>query len=141
MKSTKIIVLAALIGFSSCKKDEKTEVTTEDNAKTKVEAPRKTPLEIIPIEHATMSIEFGADVIYIDPVGDFKAKNLNMSPDYILITDIHEDHLSLETLESFTLNKTKIIAPLAVKEKLSKELAAKTIILNNGEIQETKTLR
>lgn len=139
MKSTKIIVLAALIGFSSCKKDEKTEVNTEDNIKTKVEAPRKTPLEIVPIEHATMSIEYGADIIYIDPVGDFKAKNLNMSPNYILITDIHEDHLSLETLKSFNLKGTKIIAPIAVKEKLSKDLAAQTIALSNGAIQETKS--
>ncbi|MBQ0769098.1 MAG: MBL fold metallo-hydrolase [Bizionia sp.] len=138
MKTTKIIVLAALIGFSSCKKDEKSEVKPEETTPTVVEAPKKTPLEIVPIEHASISIEYGADVIYIDPVGDFKAKHLNMSPNYILITDIHKDHLSLETLESFNLKGSKIIAPAAVKEMLSKELAAQTIVINNGEIRETR---
>ncbi|TYB73091.1 MBL fold metallo-hydrolase [Bizionia gelidisalsuginis] len=138
MRTTNIIVLAALLSFSSCKTDEKTDVKTEDTTKTVVEAPRKTPLEIIPINHATMSIEYGVDIIYVDPVGDFKAKNLNMSPSYILITDIHEDHFSLQTLESFNLQGTKIIAPAAVKEKMSKNLAAQTIVLNNGEIQEAR---
>ncbi|SDZ95308.1 MBL fold metallo-hydrolase [Bizionia paragorgiae] len=138
MKPYKVIALAALIGLTSCKKDVKPEITTEDTKTTEIEAPRKTPLEIVPIEHATLSIEFGEDIIYIDPVGDFKAKNLNMSPSYILITDIHPDHLSLKTLESFNLKGTKIIAPEAVKEQLSKQLASQTIVLKNGEIQETK---
>lgn len=61
--------------------------------------------------------------------------NIYPEPSIILITDIHGDHLNIKTLESLMNDKTIIVAPLAVKEKLTDVLKAKTIAMNNGEIK------
>jgi L-ascorbate metabolism protein UlaG (beta-lactamase superfamily) len=88
---------------------------------------------ITPISHATMILDWNSKIIYTDPVGseqDFAGKP---SPDLILITDIHSDHLSTTTLANITKPETIIIAPEAVAEVLSKELSPNFIILKNTE--------
>jgi L-ascorbate metabolism protein UlaG (beta-lactamase superfamily) len=70
---------------------------------------------------------------YIDPVGNAELYKQHPEPTIILITDIHGDHLSLNTLETLNLDNAGIIAPQAVYEKLPLELQKKTQVLNNGE--------
>jgi L-ascorbate metabolism protein UlaG (beta-lactamase superfamily) len=93
---------------------------------------KKGPLLIQPILHGTVAFTWGGKTIYVDPYGGAKAFEGISAPDLILITDIHGDHMSLETLEGIETSKAIIIAPSAVTEKLPDNLKAQTTSLDNG---------
>lgn len=91
---------------------------------------------IEPISHASVILNWKGATIYADPVDEGK-KNIfagKPEPDIILITDIHGDHLDIETLKTIVKEKTIIIAPKAVADMIPEELKAKVSVLNNGEI-------
>ena len=91
-------------------------------------------LEIIPIEHATMILAYKETVIYVDPVGGIGSFKDQEKPSYVLVTDIHGDHMDPATLNEMDLTNTTLIVPKAVKDKLPAELKTKeTVVLNNGE--------
>lgn len=96
---------------------------------------REGAVVIFPIRHATLVMVWKDKAIYVDPVGETKLFKGLPRPELILITDIHEDHLSAETIASVLLPKTKIIAPAAVAEKLPEKLKLQTLIMTNGESQ------
>jgi len=74
---------------------QKEEITTSDGI-----------LSLTPILHSTMALEFNGKTIFIDPYGG-AAKFAGLShPDLILITDIHGDHLNLETLTAGNPDRT-----------------------------------
>ena len=54
-------------------------------------------------------------------------------PDLILITDIHGDHLNMETLESIDISNATLITPRAVADKLPEKYESKLKVLGNGE--------
>ena len=88
-----------------------------------------------PIKHGTFVINASDITIYIDPVGDTENfKNIS-PPDIILITDIHGDHLSPESVKSVQQKETVIIGPKAVIDKLGYGE-----ILNNGDIKTLKNV-
>lgn len=89
-------------------------------------------IKIDPISHATAVISFNENVIYIDPVGGADLFVNKPEADIILVTDIHGDHLNIETLQAVISTKTQIIAPQAVADKLTPELFEQTKILSNG---------
>lgn len=93
-------------------------------------------IKIIPIEHATAVLEWNDITIYIDPVGGAEAFTGQKQPDLILITDIHGDHFSLETLEALNTTKAKVIVPQAVADKISDNFLPQLDVLNNGESKE-----
>lgn len=89
-------------------------------------------LVIHPVNHATLVMTWSGRAIYVDPVGE-AARYANLpKPDLVLITDIHGDHLSAETLAAIVTDKTKFVAPEAVAAKLPENLRAKTTVLANG---------
>jgi L-ascorbate metabolism protein UlaG (beta-lactamase superfamily) len=90
--------------------------------------------EINPISHATMVLLWDGKVMYVDPVGGAEAFEDFETPDLILVTDIHGDHMNVETLLAVTADATKIIAPAAVEKNFPEELKAKTMILANGKV-------
>jgi L-ascorbate metabolism protein UlaG (beta-lactamase superfamily) len=94
-------------------------------------------LVIRPIDHATFVMNWNGKTIYVDPVGGGKRFESLARPDLILITDIHGDHLNNETLSTVAGDKTTVIAPSAVAEKLPENLRKQTTVLANGE---TKSL-
>ena len=88
-----------------------------------------------PVEHASFLLEFGGVTIANDPVGDTSAYQLNGTvPVLILLTDIHPDHLSVETLSSMTGASTTLIAPQAVFDELTTELQEQTVVMGNGDV-------
>jgi|GEM_PF-223568 len=91
------------------------------------------PVTITPISHATMVLEWNETTIYVDPVGGSEQFTNSASPDIILVTDVHGDHLDTATLETITTADTTIIAPMAVYNELSKVLQSQTTILANEE--------
>src|SRR6187455_989709 len=81
-------------------------------------------IEIEPINHATFVLRWNGKTIFVDPVGG--AQKFTGKPDLILVTDIHGDHLNADTLKGVAGDKTKIVAPAAVGDKLPAELKSKT---------------
>ena len=92
----------------------------------------KEGITISPIEHGTMVLEYNGTNIYVDPVGGKDAFNKHKAPDFIIITDIHGDHLDVKTLEAITTPNTVIIGPKAVKEKLPEVLQKNYNVIFNG---------
>lgn len=90
-------------------------------------------LLVRPINHATFALEWQGKTIYVDPVGGAKRFEGLPRPDLILVTDIHGDHLEPATLTAVAADKTALIAPKAVVEKLAAGLRAKASVLANGE--------
>ncbi|MBP1841070.1 MBL fold metallo-hydrolase [Formosa algae] len=88
--------------------------------------------KITPISHATFVMEIKDVVIYLDPTGGAEAFKGQKEPNLILITDIHGDHLNIETLEAVTKSATTIIAPQAVADKLTDALKKQTQVISNG---------
>ena len=88
------------------------------------------PLQITPIQHASLMIQAGGKVLYIDPAQG-KYDGLPQA-DYILITDIHGDHMAPAVVDKLKKAGTVILAPKAVAAKV-----AGCTVISNGE---TKTV-
>ncbi len=95
---------------------------------------KKGTIKIQPILHSTLVLEWNNKTIYIDPYGGANAFKEIPIPDMIIITDIHGDHLNIETLEALQTDKTIFIVPKAVVEKLPQIYHKNLIVLNNNEI-------
>jgi len=83
--------------------------------------------------HDTLMIQFNNKTIYVDPYGGEEAFEGLDKPDLILITDIHGDHLDEKTLDALKAEGTTIIAPQAVKDKMSEKYKKSTSVVNNGD--------
>ena len=88
---------------------------------------------ITPIAHATFVMEWADIVIYNDPVGDSELFLNFTKPDLIFVSDIHGDHLSVDTLEAVIDQDSIILAPQAAVDNFSEKLRTQTIVINNGE--------
>ncbi len=144
MKNVLITILGLFLCISACKEEKKPgpEIDSEP-AYSQEDTPTPTLLEkktdsirIIPIEHATAVIQWKDIIIYIDPVGGAKSFKDQEPADLILITDIHGDHFSLETLEELNTSDAKIMMPAAVAEQMPDQFTPQIDVLNNGD---TKT--
>lgn len=134
MKLIKFIVLAILISTFSCKDNTKKVVElASETAEEMHETTMPDSLSIIPIEHATMILAYKDAVIYVDPVGSAELFKDKEKPNYVLITDIHGDHMDAETLKGLDLSMATLIVPKAVADQLPEMQTKETIILNNGE--------
>jgi L-ascorbate metabolism protein UlaG (beta-lactamase superfamily) len=91
------------------------------------------PVTVVPIEHATGYLQWGDDALYFDPIGDAARFAALPKADMVLVTDIHGDHFSTSTLEAVIGSSTVLIVPQAVQEQLPETLAARAIVLHNGE--------
>lgn len=90
-------------------------------------------LTIHPINHATFEMTWNSKTILVDPVGGADRFHGMPKPDLVFITDIHGDHLNADTLQALVTDKTSIVAPQAVADKLPNTLKSKTTVMNNGE--------
>ena len=136
MKIYPFIALVSIIMFSSCKEEPKTnpELIAE-NLRFYAEENAFETIKVNPISHATMVLEYALDVIYVDAVGGAEAFKNQKQTTIVLITDIHGDHLNVETLQTLDLTAATLVVPQAVADKLPENLAKHLIILNNSESQ------
>jgi L-ascorbate metabolism protein UlaG (beta-lactamase superfamily) len=87
-------------------------------------------LQLTPIQHASLMIKAGGKVMYVDPAqGSYDGLP---QADYILITDIHGDHMVPALVDKLKKPGTVILAPKAVAEKVT----GATVIANG----ESKTI-
>ena len=90
------------------------------------------PLNIQPIQHASLIFTVKGLTIYIDPSGADHYKGMK-APDLILITDIHGDHFDIKTLDAVKQNATWLVVPQVVADKLPEADKAHLIVLKNGD--------
>jgi L-ascorbate metabolism protein UlaG (beta-lactamase superfamily) len=86
-------------------------------------------LKIAPIHHATVLLEWNGKAIYADPTSEDKYDKLPKA-DLILITDIHQDHLSPPTVASLKKDSASVVVPPAVAPSLP---AQGVVVMKNGE--------
>lgn len=132
MKYLAFVCLALVL---SCKQNPKAD--NGDNAQTtSLSKPVTEKIKIYPIAHATAVLKWGELTLYIDPVGGADLFRGYPDPDLILITDIHGDHLNVETLEGLNTSNAKIIVPQAVADELPEAFTPQVDVLNNGDSKE-----
>lgn len=99
------------------------------------------PLTIQPVDHASLVLGHGSEVIYVDPVGGAKRYEGLARPTAILITHEHGDHFDLATLEGLVGPRAvPMIVSRGVMEKLTGSLKANSTALGYGETGSIKGL-
>ena len=132
-----LLILSAFLIFSCNSNKKKDEQKTEEKktesteSKTQEEDITETP-EIVPVQHASFFMRWDQKDIYVDPVGGAAAFKRFPEPDLIFITDVHPDHLNVETLAELGKNY-KIIAPKAVYKRLPESHQELTKVMKNGD--------
>jgi L-ascorbate metabolism protein UlaG (beta-lactamase superfamily) len=89
-------------------------------------------LIIQPVFHGSLVLTWDKKTIYVDPYGGAKAYTGLATPELILITDIHPDHLDSATLSTIETTKATFIVPQAVADKLPAKYKSKVVVLSNG---------
>ncbi len=142
-KSGKLIAIAIIGSFLlfACKETKKQENPDMDADPTYgvngISPPEvMEEVKITPISHATAVLQWNDITIYVDPVGGAEAFEGQPTPDLILVTDIHGDHFSVETLEALDTEKAKIMMPQAVADEMPDEFTPQIDVLNNGDSKE-----
>ncbi len=105
-----------------------------------VEGKNDNSFKVIPVQHATMVIEWNGKVIYVDPVGGAVSFQKYKRPDIILVTDIHGDHFNLETVEGLYTEKVTVVVPQAVADKMPESLASQIEVLKNNQVKDFQGL-
>lgn len=90
------------------------------------------PIIIQPIQHASLILEWNDQVIYVDPSGNPELFKGFKAPTIILLTDIHGDHTSIQTLKSLNTENATLVAPPAVAEMVKKDYEKQLVIVSNG---------
>ena len=85
-------------------------------------------IELTPMTHAHVQVEFGGKVIQVDPTNQSALANAKPA-DIVLVTDVHGDHMDAEALDMVKKASTIFVAPAALAGKFP----GTTEILNNGE--------
>lgn len=75
-------------------------------------------IKFTPVEHASFIIQYDETTIFVDPVGDENSYSAFGKPDLILITHTHGDHFNADLLGKLKGDKTILVGPKAVTEKL-----------------------
>ena len=89
-------------------------------------------IELTPMAHAHVQVEFAGKVIHIDPSS--QANFANAKPaDLVLITDIHGDHMDPPAIDRVKTATTQYVAPAALADRFP----GMTTLIANGE---TKTV-
>ncbi|MEP0674140.1 MAG: MBL fold metallo-hydrolase, partial [Nonlabens ulvanivorans] len=127
-----IILSISLIALlTGCKNETTKEVkSTVQNEVASIDS-YQPKIEIMPISHATFAMKWDDKVFYIDPVGGIEAFQNMPEEDVILITDIHGDHLNLETLNGIRSERSLLIVPEAVNEKIKEDQSDAEVIHND----------
>jgi len=89
-------------------------------------------LKMTPIQHGSLTLEAGGQVIEVDPAvsGFGAAPDFSKVPkaDLVLITDIHDDHLDVASLAKVRKQGTTVVIPGAASGKVPDG-----VIMKNGE--------
>jgi L-ascorbate metabolism protein UlaG (beta-lactamase superfamily) len=92
------------------------------------------PLTVQPVDHASLVLSWGSEVIYVDPVGGAMRYASLAKPTAILITHEHGDHFDTATLEELVgTSPVPLLVSQGVYEKLGPGLKAQSKAIGYGE--------
>ena len=83
--------------------------------------------EIIAISHASAVVEWDEATVFVDPVGEQSQYAPYGTPEIVVITHIHPDHLSVDTMIGMLSRETVVLAPQSVIDELPLMIANNTI--------------
>lgn len=126
----KLILLFAFTGLSSAS------IFAQFSSTRDVFDTDKGELTINPINHGTVAFTFDGKTIFVDPYGGAEKFSRFDAPDLILITDIHGDHLNLNTLAGLDTGNTTFVVPQAVADRMDESYKDRLVILANEESKE-----
>ena len=135
-----ILLFGCLISCKNIKEDKGQADRLDENNKMNTNTEKnieQDSVPVMPVNHASFVMVLNQKVLYFDPVGNDSLYKDFPKPDMIFLTDVHPDHMDVETLMALMNKDVLIIAPQAVKDKLTPDLQAKTTVLANGD---TKSL-
>jgi L-ascorbate metabolism protein UlaG (beta-lactamase superfamily) len=128
-----VILIGAFYALNGYIYNEKQGENVNQNTENTTTTEQEDEISVTPISHATMVLKWGDKTIITDPVGGATAFSGQPDPNIVLITDIHGDHLNLETLQAVAKNNTTVIIPKAVADQSTNLLPGLPKVLNNGE--------
>ncbi|MDV3310596.1 MAG: MBL fold metallo-hydrolase [Cyclobacteriaceae bacterium] len=96
-------------------------------------ATNKGDLTIQPVLHGSLVLQWNGQTIYVDPYGGAEAFAGLSNPNLVLITDIHGDHMNVETLDALNTQSAKLVVPQAVADQLPGSYKDRLVILANGD--------
>jgi L-ascorbate metabolism protein UlaG (beta-lactamase superfamily) len=126
-------VLAGLALFVTMQSIPMTPQLTEDTSVPESAGTNVYGVLVDPIEHASMVLTWADTTLYVDPVGEASQYTSKTPPAIVLLTDVHGDHLSVDTLSAIVTPDTVIVAPQAVFDELPETLQKHVHVLKNGE--------
>jgi L-ascorbate metabolism protein UlaG (beta-lactamase superfamily) len=98
-------------------------------------------IQITPIMHSSVQLEYAGKVIQVDPVATYDNVELPLlgkfdalkPADLILITDIHPENLDTAEITKLRKPGASVVVPMAVANEAGAKIAAPTVVLANGE--------
>ena len=102
-------------------------------------------IQITPIMHSSVQLEYAGKVIQVDPVAKYDDVELPLlgkfdalkPADLILITDIHPENLDVAEITKLRKSGASVVMPAAVATQAGTKIAAPTVMMANGD---TKTV-
>jgi L-ascorbate metabolism protein UlaG (beta-lactamase superfamily) len=91
------------------------------------------PVTIHPLEHATFVMQWSGNIVAVDPIGGAPRFESFGKANLVLVTDIHGDHLSVDTVLGVAKPSAMIVAPKAVAEKFPESDRERITVVANGE--------
>ena len=100
-------------------------------------------IQITPVMHSSVQLEYAGKVIQVDPVAKFDNVELPLlgklsalkSADLILITDIHPENLDVDEIVKLRKPGAAVIVPQAVAMQVGGKLTPPPVVLNNGDMK------
>lgn len=96
-------------------------------------ATNKGDVIIQPVLHGSLVLQWNGQTIYVDPYGGAEAFSGLDDPDLVLITDIHGDHMNVETLDGLNTQSAMFVVPQAVADQLPASYKERLLIIGNGD--------
>lgn len=90
-------------------------------------------LTVHPINHASIVLDTPAGLLFVDPVGDAARYSVFGTPDLIIFTHEHPDHLDVDVLIAIAGNSAPLVTNPGVAHKLPDALRARATVLSNGD--------
>ncbi|MGB6268771.1 MAG: MBL fold metallo-hydrolase [Olleya sp.] len=137
MKKLVLALFTMTLVLNSCKNETKTNTSKLEENETLT---NQKDLEISPISHATLVLNYANQTIYVDPTGGKLAFEGQKQPTIILITDIHGDHYNISTLKELNLKDVLVVAPQAVVDKFPEDFKPMFRAISNGQTTVVKDL-
>jgi L-ascorbate metabolism protein UlaG (beta-lactamase superfamily) len=100
-------------------------------------------IQITPIMHSSVQLEYAGKVIQIDPVATYDNVELPLlgkfdslkQADLILITDIHPENLDVAEIAKIRKPGATVVMPAAAATEAGTKIAAPTMVLANGDMK------